>query len=118
MRLNAIATTLFASSFAMPAAAEFARVDDRDTFIGLIQGKTLTRPFVQLQVSPEGEIMGRGARWDINGDWTWQDGFFCRDLYWGGDDLGYNCQEVRANGDRIRFTADRGAGDSADFRLR
>ncbi len=107
-----------AALIGVPASAEFTRVEDRDAFVGLIEGKTLTRPFVRLQVSPQGDISGRGMRWDVDGDWTWQDGFFCRDLFWGGDDLGYNCQEVRANGQKIRFTSDRGSGDFADFRLR
>ncbi len=43
---------------------------------------------------------------------------FCRDLFWGARDLGYNCQQVDVNGSRIRFTSDRGRGDSAVFRLR
>lgn len=103
---------------AAPAAAEFSKVSDRDAFVRLISGKTLTRPFVQLQVAPDGAINGMGARWEVTGNWRWQNGFFCRDLNWGGDDLGYNCQEVRAHGNRIRFTSDQGAGDSADFRLR
>jgi hypothetical protein len=39
-------------------------------------------------------------------------------LVWGGDDLGYNCQEVKTNGSQLRITSDKGTGDSADFRLR
>ncbi|WP_425040888.1 dihydrodipicolinate reductase [Primorskyibacter sp. S187A] len=100
------------------AQAELATVKTKQQFVELIAGKTLSRPFVKLQVTPNGSISGRGARWDVEGNWTWQDGYFCRDLFWGGDPLGYNCQEVRANGNRVRFTSDRGAGDSAEFRLR
>lgn len=101
-----------------PALAEFAKVTDRDQFVQVVQGKTLSRTLVSLQVSPDGAISGKGAAWEVEGKWNWQDGYFCRDLYWGGDALGYNCQEVTLNGNRIRFTSDRGAGDSADFRLR
>ena len=100
------------------ASADLAPVKDRDAFVKLIAGKTLTRPLVTLTVSPDGRIEGRGAKWDVTGSWSWQDGFFCRELNWGGDELGYNCQEVRANGNRLRFTSDKGTGDSADFRLR
>lgn len=99
-------------------SAEFAKVDSADEFKKIIAGKTLTRPLVQLQVSPAGEISGRGMRWDVTGSWTWNDGYFCRDLFWGGDALGYNCQEVRVRDGRIRFTSDRGEGPFADFRLR
>ena len=103
---------------AVPAAAEFAKVSDGEDFKRIVSGKTLTRPLVRLEVSPSGHISGKGAAWDVSGNWTWQDGYFCRDLNWGGSDLGYNCQEVRVNGNEIRFTSDRGAGDFADFRLR
>lgn len=103
---------------ALPAAAELTKVDDQAQFLSLVTGKELKRPFVNLEVTPDGEISGRGAAWPVTGEWKWQEGYFCRDLYWGGDSLGYNCQEVRASGDRIRFTSDRGAGDSAEFRLR
>lgn len=100
------------------ALAELKRIDNKSEFVELIQGKTLSRPLVRLEVSPDGSITGRGVRWDVTGSWSWENGFFCRDLNWGGDDLGYNCQEVRANGSDMRFTSDRGAGDFADFRLR
>lgn len=113
-------TTLVVAMAALPqtALAELKRIDDRSEFVQLVAGKTLSRPLVKLQVSLDGRISGRGVRWDVTGTWSWKNGFFCRDLDWGGDDLGYNCQEVKANGNEIRFTSDRGAGDSADFRLR
>ncbi|MEM6758098.1 MAG: dihydrodipicolinate reductase [Pseudomonadota bacterium] len=104
---------------AASATAELRKVDKQQDFVSLISGKTLTRPLVRLQVSPNGRITGYGARWDVEGTWSWQNGYFCRDLYWGGDPLGYNCQEVSTNGEgRIKFTSDRGSGNSATFRLR
>ncbi|MFZ5964548.1 dihydrodipicolinate reductase [Thalassococcus sp. BH17M4-6] len=111
-----VAMTLVIS--AAPVWADFAKVTDRSEFVALVNGKTLSRPLVSLSVSPSGGISGNGAGWDVNGEWSWKDGYFCRDLYWGGDALGYNCQEVRSDGTKIRFTSDQGAGDSAEFRLR
>lgn len=100
------------------ARAEFAQVKDESQFKTIISGKTLTRPLIRLEVSPTGTIKGRGAKWDVSGTWKWRDGYFCRDLNWGGDDLGYNCQEVGVKKGRIKFTSDKGRGDSAEFRLR
>lgn len=117
-RVMAIAATCAAFLLPQAAAAELKRVENKSEFVQLVQGKTLSRPLVRLTVTPEGRISGRGATWDVTGTWTWQDGYFCRDLNWGGDDLGYNCQTVLANGSEMRFIADKGAGDSADFRLR
>ncbi|MBD0865979.1 MAG: dihydrodipicolinate reductase [Rhodobacteraceae bacterium] len=109
---------LIVALFAIPAWAEFEKVEDKQTFTQFVTGKTLTRPMVKLRVAPEGLIVGRGLLWDVTGAWTWQNGYFCRELYWGSSELGYNCQEVRISGDSIiRFTSDRGAGHFADFRL-
>lgn len=117
-----VGTVLLASailaSVSGAAVAEFAKIEDQNEFIAIVQGKELKRPFVKLEVTPDGEISGYGAAWPVSGKWTWDNGYFCRDLYWDGDPLGYNCQEVQAAGDRIRFTSDKGAGDSAEFSLR
>lgn len=112
------AATCAALLLPQAAAAELKRVENKSEFVQLVQGKTLSRPLVRLNVTPDGQITGRGATWDVTGTWSWENGFFCRDLYWGGDDLGYNCQAVHADGAQMRFTSDRGAGESANFRLR
>lgn len=116
--MRVIAMTAALIGFAAPAFADFAKIADETNFVNAVMGKTLTRPFVKLEVSSSGQISGMGASWPVTGNWSWQNGFFCRDLDWGGTDLGYNCQEVRINDDRIRFTSDRGNGQSAVFRLR
>lgn len=118
MRLRSFFIVLAALLAAPAAHADFAKVERVEQFVSLVNGKTLKRPFVRLRVTPDGGISGTGAAWEVTGNWKWQDGYFCRDLYWGGDDLGYNCQEVKVSDGRIRFTSDKGAGDSAEFRLR
>lgn len=105
------------AAFAFPALADFDKVENRAEFLRYVSGKTLSRPLVRLEVTTDGQISGRGAKWDVEGTWSWQNGYFCRDLFWGGDPLGYNCQEVTVNGNRMRFTSDQGSGQSAVFRL-
>lgn len=112
--LVAISTVVLGAS---AAQAELRKLNTYEEFIAYVQGKTLKRPLVELRVTKDGRIAGRGMRWDVEGNWRWENGYFCRDLYWDGDPLGYNCQEVRASGKRIRFTSDRGRGRSAEFRL-
>jgi hypothetical protein len=102
---------------ASPAVADLKKVDNQAEFVQLVAGKTLSRPLIKIEVGSNGQISGKGARWPVTGSWTWRDGYFCRDLFWGGDALGYNCQEVRVQKGRIRFTSDKGKGDSAEFRL-
>lgn len=112
------ALAMIAALLPQAAAADLKRVEDKSQFVQLVQGKTLSRPLVRLNVSADGRISGRGATWDVTGSWSWENGYFCRDLNWGGDDLGYNCQEVHASASKMRFTSDRGDGEFADFRLR
>lgn len=108
-------------ALAAPVAA-FDRITDADEFARLIEGRVLTRFGIRLQVStlgqPEGgQINGRGFGYPVTGAWRWEGGYFCRDLDWGGSDLGYNCQAVLRNGTVLRFVSDQGSGDHADFRL-
>ncbi len=110
-----VACGLFCAS---PAMAEFNRITDEQTFKQIIAGKSLTRPLIRLQVAPDGSISGKGGTKPVSGQWQWRNGFFCRDLNWGARELGYNCQEVRTDGRKIRFTSDQGTGDFADFNLR
>ena len=57
--------------------------------------------------------------WAVSGTWNWNEGYFCREMDWSGTPIPHNCQLVEARGDRkLRFTTDRGAGDSASFDLR
>ena len=115
----AAALSLGLSAGALPAAAsEFRVVSDRNEFVELVDGRELTRFGIRLRVSPEGDIAGRGFGHDVWGAWQWHGSYFCRDLGYGRTDLGHNCQLVAVNGETVRFVADQGQGDFADFRLR
>ena len=107
---------------ALPAAASaWEQVSDEAAFRDLVAGKALSlRLFgVSLEVHPDGTIAGEARGAPVSGSWTWEDGYFCREMTWGDEPIPYNCQLVEARGDRrIRFTTDRGAGDSAAFSLR
>jgi hypothetical protein len=69
------------AALAGPVLAEFSKIEDERDFVALVAGKELKRPFVKLEVTPNGDISGYGAAWPVTGQWTWQDGYFCRDLY-------------------------------------
>ena len=103
----------------LPAAAsEFRVVTDRSEFVDLVDGRELRRFGIRLTVSPDGDIGGRGFGFEVFGEWNWDGNFFCRDLSYGNTELGFNCQLVAVRDDTIRFVADQGQGDHADFRLR
>ncbi len=123
MRMTILAPLLAAAfSLAAPPAQAFERVTEAQEFTQLIEGRALTRFGITLEVSAEeaasGQITGRGFGYPVSGAWRWEQGFFCRDLDWGGSDLGFNCQAVLRDGATVRFVSDQGQGDHADFRLR
>jgi hypothetical protein len=107
---------------AVPALAnDFTPVRDETTFMSLVEGRELRlgRFGVSLTLSPDGQIKGRALGWDLTGNWDWQDGYFCRDMDWSGYKIPFNCQLVEVSDNQVvRFTVDRGAGDSASFKLR
>lgn len=103
---------------ALVMAQDLRPVTDRATFLSLIEGKELRRLGIRLNVHQDGRIIGSAMGRPVTGNWFWQDQFFCRDMQWGDLALAYNCQTVRQNGDALRFTSDRGRGESADLKLR
>ncbi len=107
---------------ALPAMAQdFVPVQDVARFVALVEGRELRLPLygIKLRLSPDGVINGSALGWGITGSWKWDQGYFCREMDWSGTDIPYNCQLVEVRGtDEIRFTVDRGTGDSAKFKLR
>lgn len=83
--MRVIFTTLVIIGFlhAQSATAEFSIVSQRDEFLKIINGKQLERPLIKLQVSDIGQISGRALTIGVRGTWSWQKGYFCRDLFWG-----------------------------------
>lgn len=106
-------------------ANETMTITDRSDFVSVVTGRALelTRPFlargsITLQVTPDGRISGTAMQDPVSGSWAWEGPYFCRVLRYGDEDLGRNCQVVTLRGDRVRFTADQGQGDWAEFALR
>jgi len=104
---------------ATPAVAQdFSTVEQEDSFKSLVDGRDLTRFGITVNVTPDGRIKGRAFGRDVTGAWSWNAGYFCRDLFWGARDLGPNCQMVKIQGNTIRFISDKGTGQFADLVLR
>lgn len=102
------------------SAQDYRPVVGQPEFVALVDGHALTQRLfkVSLNVQADGQITGRALGGDVTGSWTWQDGYFCREMIWGGDLIPHNCQTVEVGGDLLRFTADRGNGDSTALRIK
>ncbi|OYU20076.1 MAG: dihydrodipicolinate reductase [Rhodobacteraceae bacterium PARR1] len=112
---------LILSLIALPARAEgYERIATREDFVAAVEGRDMRIGLlgITLNVRADGTITGDAMGWPVTGKWDWQDGFFCREMDWSGTPIPYNCQLVERRGDDIRFTVDKGKGDSARFALR
>jgi hypothetical protein len=116
LKLTALIATL--AGVSAPVFADFAVITDKSEFVSLVEGKSLQRVFIKLNILLDGQNLGRAVTKSVRGDWQWKEGYFWRSLFWDQRDLGYNCQEVSVAGKKIRFTSDEGEGDYADFTLR
>ena len=107
----------FLLSLMVVSAQAGERIFDRSTLLDVVSEKVLIlRLFgIKLKIMEDGRIEGKAMGRDVVGDWEWQDGFFCRSMFWGKRDIGYNCQEVSINNKKIKFISDRGLGASAKF---
>ncbi len=120
MRLSALVLTGLVLAASQTRAEGFEPLDDRENFVDLVGARELRHPVlgISLRVTPDGRIEGDALGWPVKGTWNWKDGYFCREMDWSGTPIPFNCQLVEVTEDRLRFTVDRGAGDSATFRLR
>lgn len=116
----ALAGLLTALMAAPVAAQDFRAVTDEGEFRALMQQGNVSKRLynLSLNVQQNGQISGSAMGWDVTGSWSWQNGYFCREMNWGGDPIPYNCQLVEVAGPDVRFTSDQGAGDSETFRIR
>lgn len=118
MRILSLIPIVASVLAATPAAADLARISDRAAFVATVQGRELSRLGVSLSVGPDGTISGRALGRDVTGAWSWENGLFCRTLDAGNRQFPRNCQVVSADAANIRFHADEGTGEIADFRIR
>ena len=121
MKHFVLAAFVLATVFGLSGTATadtFERVEKKDGFLSIVKGRTLTRLGIRLNVTENGKITGRAFGRKVTGDWKWREGYFCRDLFVGGDELGANCQMVQVHGNTLRFTSDRGTGQFADLRVK
>jgi hypothetical protein len=117
--MRAIVLTL--SLLALPNwALAFEPVTERTVFLEKMAGRSLYMGLfdLSLTVAEDGTIRGSALGWNVTGKWDWKDGLFCRDMDWSGMEITYNCQLVEIDDDKLRFTADAGAGRAASFTLR
>ncbi|MDU9006903.1 dihydrodipicolinate reductase [Sedimentitalea todarodis] len=89
------------------------RVETAAMFCTQITGKHLTGGGLEFVIYPNGRISGTADGQKFSGSWVWRDGFFCRKSELDGEDLGLDCEVIEISDGRMRYTRDKGMGDTA-----
>lgn len=101
------------------AASAQSRISDQDTFMSLVDGRTLTRPLVRLQVRGDGTVTGLATAQDVSGSWRWQGANFCWEFTLNGQPYQDNiCLVVVQDGDRLQFSEDGNPSNTYIFSVR
>ena len=106
---------------ASPVLAEtYVPLTDESAFRSMVEGRELRYGMfgIALEIIPDGRIQGQALGAEVTGTWAWREGYFCREMNWSGIDIPYNCQLVEVQGLSMRFTTDKGTGESAAFALK
>jgi hypothetical protein len=101
------------------SASAFEKVQEKEQLLAAVDGRELSIGIFRLSivVSPDGSLSGQAMGWDMTGNWTWENGLFCRKMDWSGYEIEQDCQLVEKSGNKLRFTSDAGEGRSAVFTL-
>lgn len=100
-------------------ASAFEKVQEKEQLLAAVDGRELSIGVFRLSITlnSDGSLRGRAMGWDMTGNWTWENGLFCRKMDWSGYEIDQDCQLVEKSGDKLRFTSDAGQGRSAVFIL-
>ena len=101
---------------AMPiqsSAAKYEHVVAKEGFMASVVGKTVDVGGETLVIHADGTITGL-----VEGTWSWEDGFFCREGTAGGKPMKRDCQKVEVKGKKLRLTRDNGQGKKVVYKLK
>ncbi|MDU8928740.1 hypothetical protein RXV86_15215 [Alisedimentitalea sp. MJ-SS2] len=112
MRIKAL---LLSIALATPTAAlaEFTRIETSEQFNDQVVGRVITFSVGTTLIHADGTTEGsltKPQEVDYTGTWTWEDGFYCRNLVIDGDETGVICMQVEVDGNNLRLIRDKGEG--------
>ena len=93
--------------------AGWQRIDTRAEFIDIFADKVLLGEDLRFTIHSSGDITGQAGGQDFFGSWYWEDGFFCRAVSSGEEDLGLDREVIERRGRHMRYTRQMGQGNSS-----
>ncbi|WP_306151129.1 hypothetical protein [Roseovarius sp. MMSF_3281] len=110
-----ITATLTAASICIAAntalAQDFKRIKTKSEYTSQVAGKRLVADFGWVKATADGGITGQVNGQPASGNWTWNRGFWCRDITFGDTTLPRNCQAIFVKGNTLVSIRDKGQGD-------
>lgn len=100
------------AALATPAAAEFKRIATEKQMRDLVVGKKLATSNGYSVANADGTMTGEFGGKKFSGAWKWSGKFFCRNGVLGGKEIGSDCQVWEIDGNQLRYTRQKGKGDS------
>ncbi len=88
------------------------RVETEEMFRQAVADKVLISEGMRFTIHSDGRISGRIDNSLLTGAWYWRDRYFCRTAELDGEDLGLDCEIIEILGNRMRYTRDKGNGDT------
>lgn len=89
------------------------RVETEEMFRRAFADKALTSEGMEFTIHSDGRISGRIGTSRLTGAWYWRDRYFCRTAELDGEDLGLDCEIIEILGNQMRYTRDKGNGDTS-----
>lgn len=88
------------------------RVETEELFRQTCTDKVLTSEGMNFTIHSDGRISGRIGDSLLTGAWHWRERYFCRTAQLDGEDLDLDCEIIEVRGNQMRYTRDKGNGDT------
>lgn len=86
-------------------------------FRAKVVGKKLITDRGYVIVQKDGSMAGKSGNRELSGEWTWEDGYYCRSVALGSRQLPDDCQMVTILGDEVTFYTKKGYGDGFVYQI-
>ena len=82
-----------------------------------VVGKKLITDRGYALVQEDGSMAGKLGGRELTGEWTWEDGYYCRSVALGDRQLPDDCQMVTIEGDEVTFYRKKGYGNGFVYQI-
>jgi hypothetical protein len=96
-------------------AGNYKRVKKQDQFLELVNGKTILGSGGQVTINADGTSTGKFEPGAYSAKWEWKGKYMCRSGKLGDREIPYDCQKVEYDGEKMRFTRNKGKGKASEW---